>query len=398
MPSETNSAKTSVSTLRLTFILAALTAFAPLSTDMYLASFSSLAATFATDEGRVQLSLSVFFFGLSVGQLIYGPLIDRFGRKPPLIVGLVVFTLASVAIVVVPTVDGFIALRLFQALGGCAGMVVSRAVVSDLFDERGTARFLSQMMLVQGLAPILAPLLGGYILAVAPWEGIFAVLALFGAGCIVAAARGLPETLPPERRQAAGLAGIGRAFGKVLADRAFMAPTLAGAFAAASLFAFISGSPFVYMQLHGVSQQHYGWLFGFNAFGMILASQFNRLLLRWLSTRTVMVGALLFNMTMAVVLVVFAAQASLPVLVGLLWLCLATGPLIGANAMAIAMSRAGDHRGTASSVMGVTQFAVAGLASAAVGLLHDGTVYPMVGIILAGGVLASLAYVTGRHA
>ncbi|PIP01099.1 multidrug effflux MFS transporter [Pleomorphomonas carboxyditropha] len=398
MPSETNSAKTSVSTLRLTFILAALTAFAPLSTDMYLASFSSLAATFATDEGRVQLSLSVFFFGLSVGQLIYGPLIDRFGRKPPLIVGLVVFTLASVAIVVVPTVDGFIALRLFQALGGCAGMVVSRAVVSDLFDERGTARFLSQMMLVQGLAPILAPLLGGYILAVAPWEGIFAVLALFGAGCIVAAARGLPETLPPERRQAAGLGGIGRAFGKVLADRAFMAPTLAGAFAAASLFAFISGSPFVYMQLHGVSQQHYGWLFGFNAFGMILASQFNRLLLRWLSTRTVMVGALLFNMTMAVVLVVFAAQASLPVLVGLLWLCLATGPLIGANAMAIAMSRAGDHRGTASSVMGVTQFAVAGLASAAVGLLHDGTVYPMVGIILAGGVLASLAYVTGRHA
>jgi len=184
----------------------------------------------------------------------------------------------------------------------------------------------------------------------------------------------------------------------VLADRAFMAPTLAGAFAAASLFAFISGSPFVYMQLHGVSQQHYGWLFGFNALGMILASQFNRLLLGWLSTRTVMVGALLFNMTMAVVLVVFAAQASLPVLVGLLWLCLATGPLIGANAMAIAMSRAGDHRGTASSVMGVTQFAVAGLASAAVGLLHNGTIYPMVGIILAGGVLASLAYVTGRRA
>ena len=246
-----------VSTISLTFILAALTAFAPLSTDMYLASFSSLADTFATDEGRVQLSLSVFFFGLSVGQLIYGPLIDRFGRKPPLIAGLVVFTLASAAIVAAPTVDSFIALRLVQALGGCAGMVVSRAVVADLFDERGSARFLSQMMLVQGLAPIVAPLIGGYILAVAPWQAIFAVLALFGVGCVIAATRGLPETLPPERRHAAGPGGIARAFGRVLADRAFMAPALSGAFAAASLFAFISGSPYVYMQLHGVSQQDY---------------------------------------------------------------------------------------------------------------------------------------------
>lgn len=387
-----------VSTISLTFILAALTAFAPLSTDMYLASFSSLADTFATDEGRVQLSLSVFFFGLAVGQLIYGPLVDRFGRKPPLIAGLVVFTLASAAIVVVPTVDGFIALRLLQALGGCAGMVVSRAVVADLFDERGSARFLSQMMLVQGLAPIVAPLMGGYILAVAPWQAIFVVLALFGIGCIIAAMRGLPETLSPERRHAAGPKGIARAFGRVLADRAFMAPALSGAFAAASLFAFISGSPYVYMQLHGVSQQDYGWLFGFNAFGMILASQVNRLLLRWFTTRAVMGGALAFNVAMAALLVIFAAKASLPLLVGLLWLCLASGPLIGANAMAIAMSRAGEHRGTASSVMGVTQFAVAGLASAAVGLLHNGTVYPMVGIILAGGVFASLAYVLGRPA
>jgi DHA1 family bicyclomycin/chloramphenicol resistance-like MFS transporter len=387
-----------VSTVSLTFILAALTAFAPLSIDMYLASFSGIADTFATDEGRVQLSLSVFFFGLSVGQLIYGPLIDRFGRKPPLIAGLVVFTLASAAIVAAPTVDSFIALRLVQALGGCAGMVVSRAVVADLFDERGSARFLSQMMLVQGLAPIVAPLVGGYILAVAPWQAIFAVLALFGVGCVIAATRGLPETLPPERRHAAGPGGIARAFGRVLADRAFMAPALSGAFAAASLFAFISGSPYVYMQLHGVSQQDYGWLFGFNAFGMILASQVNRLLLRWFTARAVMVGALAFNVAMAAVLVVFAAEASLPLLVGLLWLCLASGPLIGANAMAIAMSRAGEHRGTASSVMGVTQFAVASLASAAVGLLHDGTVYPMVGIILAGGVFASLAYVLGRRA
>jgi DHA1 family bicyclomycin/chloramphenicol resistance-like MFS transporter len=387
-----------VSTVSLTFILAALTAFAPLSIDMYLASFSGIAATFATDEGRVQLSLSVFFFGLSVGQLIYGPLIDRFGRKPPLIAGLMVFTAASAAIVAAPTVDSFIALRLVQALGGCAGMVVSRAVVADLFDERGSARFLSQMMLVQGLAPIVAPLMGGYILAVAPWQAIFAVLALFGVGCVVAATRGLPETLPPERRHAAGPRGIARAFGRVLADRAFMAPALSGAFAAASLFAFISGSPYVYMQLHGVSQQDYGWLFGFNAFGMILASQVNRLLLRWFTTRAVMVGALAFNVAMAAVLMVFAAEASLPLLVGLLWLCLASGPLIGANAMAIAMSRAGEHRGTASSVMGVTQFAVASLASAAVGLLHDGTVYPMVGIILAGGVFASLAYVLGRRA
>ncbi len=391
-------ASVKLNTLSLTLILAALTAFAPLSTDMYLASFSSLAETFGTDEGRVQLSLSVFFFGLSVGQLIYGPLVDRFGRKPPLIAGLVIFTLASAAIVVAPTVESFIALRLCQALGGCAGMVVSRAIVADLFDEHGSARFLSQMMLVQGLAPIVAPLLGGYILAVAPWEAIFVVLTLFGVGCLVATLRGLPETLPPDRRHAVGIAGIGRAFGEVIANRAFMAPALSGAFAAACIFAFITGSPFVYMHLHGVDQQHYGWLFGLNAFGMIVASQLNRLLLRWFSTRRVMAGALAFNVAMGIVLVALAADVPLPMLVALLMLCLSTGPLIGANSTAIAMSHVGAHRGTASSVLGVMQFAVASLASAAVGLLHNGTVYPMVGIILAGGVLASLAYYMGRHA
>ncbi|CAI9399739.1 Bicyclomycin resistance protein [Pleomorphomonas sp. T1.2MG-36] len=391
-------ASVKLNTLSLTFILAALTAFAPLSTDMYLASFSSLAETFGTDEGRVQLSLSVFFFGLSVGQLIYGPLVDRFGRKPPLIAGLLIFTLASAAIVVAPTVESFIALRLCQALGGCAGMVVSRAIVADLFDERGSARFLSQMMLVQGLAPIVAPLLGGYILAVAPWEAIFVVLTLFGIGCLLAATRGLPETLPPERRHAQGIGGVVRAFGEVFANRSFMAPALSGAFAAACIFAFITGSPFVYMHLHGVGQQHYGWLFGLNACGMIVASQVNRLLLRRFSTRAVMAGALTFNVTMGLVLVVTAANAPLPLLVALLMLCLSTGPLIGANSTAIAMSHVGAHRGTASSVLGVMQFAVASLASAAVGLLHNGTVYPMVGIILAGGGLASLAYYMGRRA
>ncbi len=386
-----------IGSLGLTLILGSLSAFAPLSTDMYLASFSSLAESFATDEGRVQLSLSVFFFGLSVGQLIYGPLVDRFGRKPPLVAGLTIFTLASAAITVVPTVEGFIVLRLCQALGGCAGMVVSRAVVADLFDERGSARFLSQMMLIQGLAPIVAPLLGGYILAVAPWQAIFVVLTLFGIGCLVAS-RALPETLPPERRHAVGVIGIVRAFGAVLGNRAFMAPALSGAFAAACIFAFITGSSFVYMRLHGVSQQHYGWLFGLNACGMIVASQVNRLLLRWFSTRQVMVGALVFNVTMGVVLVAMAADAPLPLLVALLMLCLSTGPLIGANSMAIAMSQIATHRGTASSVLGVMQFAVASCASAAVGLLHNGTVYPMVGIILAGGMLASLAYFMGRRA
>ena len=195
-----------------------------------------------------------------------------------------------------------------------------------------------------------------------------------------------------------GIAGIGRAFGEVIANRAFMAPALSGAFAAACIFAFITGSPFVYMHLHGVDQQHYGWLFGLNAFGMIVASQLNRLLLRWFSTRKVMAGALAFNVVMGIVLVALAADVPLPLLVALLMLCLSTGPLIGANSTAIAMSHVGAHRGTASSVLGVMQFAVASLASAAVGLLHNGTVYPMVGIIFAGGALASLAYYMGRHA
>lgn len=382
---------------RLTLILGALTAFAPLATDMYLASFPALAASFHTDSGSVQLGLSVFFVGLAVGQLLYGPLIDRFGRKGPLLIGITLFAATSLLLVFAPDIESFIGLRLLQALGGCAGMIVSRAVISDLFDEREAARVLSLMMTVQGLAPILAPILGGYILAFADWRAIFLFLTGFGLLCLGATLALLPETLPRQERRPANILRVLKAYAYLLADRRFIVPTLVGSFALGGIFAFISGSPFVFMELYRVSPQHYGWLFGANAFGMIVAAQLNRILLHRFSPTGILAGAIGFQI--AAILAALAALASgslvlflLPLLAGL-----ATIPLIAANATAIGMAASGDHAGSASGIIGVLQFGVAGLISALVGLLHDGTALPMVGGILVCGLLAGGILLFGRR-
>jgi DHA1 family bicyclomycin/chloramphenicol resistance-like MFS transporter len=382
---------------RLTLILGALTAFAPFATDMYLSSFPSIARDLAADPGQVQLTLSVFFFGLAAGQLLYGPLSDRLGRRRPLLAGIALFVASSGLVVVVPDILGFVALRLLQAVGGCAGMVISRAIIGDLFEWKTAARVLATLMLVQGMGPILAPILGGYILTLAGWRMIFWFLVLFGALCFAAVLFLIPETLPEDRRRREGLGRMLRTFGTLLVRREFIIPTLAGGLAVGEIFAFISGSPYVLMTLYGRNQQEYGWLFGLNALGMTATAYVGRILLRHFSPRQVLAGALGVNLGLAAVLLALARTPSLVLFMLPLSMCLAMNPVIGATSTAMAMNAGRDASGSASAIIGVTQFGFASLASALVGLLHNGTPYPMTGVILCCGLAAVLVAYFGSR-
>ncbi|MGA9662488.1 MAG: multidrug effflux MFS transporter, partial [Pseudomonas alloputida] len=254
--------------LRMVLILGALSAFGPLAIDFYLPAFPAMAQAFATDEKHVQATLAAYFLGLSIGQLAYGPVADRFGRRKPLMFGVTLFTLASLACAYAPNLDTLVVARFIQALGGCAGMVLSRAIVSDKCDPVASAKVFSQLMLVMGLAPILAPMLGGVLVNLAGWQSIFLALSLFSAGCLLAVSLGLPESLP-EHIPRQPLSGALRQYLRLLADRVFLGHALTGGIAIAGMFAYIAGSPFVFIKLYGVPAEHYGWLFGTNAAGFI---------------------------------------------------------------------------------------------------------------------------------
>ena len=252
--------------------LGALSAFGPLAIDFYLPAFPAMAQAFGTDEKHVQTTLAAYFLGLSLGQLAYGPVADRFGRRTPLLFGITLFTLASLACAYAPNLQTLVLARFVQALGGCAGMVLSRAIVSDKCDPVASAKVFSQLMLVMGLAPILAPMLGGVLVNVSGWQSIFLALSLFSAACLLAVSLGLPESLPPDMPRQP-LSGALRQYLRLLGDRVFTGHALTGGIAIAGMFAYIAGSPFVFIKLYGVPAEHYGWLFGTNAAGFILMAQ-----------------------------------------------------------------------------------------------------------------------------
>jgi len=370
------------SVARLTLILGALAAFAPLATDMYLASFPALVRHFRTDMTHVQNSVSVFFLGLAAGQLFYGPLIDRFGRRIPLLAGEVLFTVSSLALILVPHIDQFLAVRLLQAIGGCSGMVVGRAVIQDLFAEREAAGVLSGVMMVQAIAPIAAPVLGAYLLEFGGWRSIFMLLTLFGAACCGVTAWGLPETLPSSGRRREGIGPMILVYLGLLGQRSFVVPAVVGGLGISSMFAFIAGSPFVFMTLYGASARQYGLLFALNALASVIFAQGNRYLLRRFPVHLVFSGAIVVNLVAAAALLAVAGVHSLPVFLLPLWFVVATVPVLGANSTAIAMAASSDRAGSASGLIGVMQFGMASIASALVGLFANGTAYPMIGVML----------------
>ncbi|QAY90035.1 multidrug effflux MFS transporter [Pseudomonas sp. ACM7] len=379
-------------------ILGALSAFGPLAIDFYLPAFPAMALAFGTDEKHVQLTLAAYFLGLSIGQLAYGPVADRFGRRIPLLTGVGLFTAASLACAYAPNLEWLIGARFVQALGGCAGMVIARAIVSDKCDAVGSAKVFSQLMLVMGLAPILAPMLGGLLVNTTGWQSIFLVLTGFSALAGLAVALGLPESLPAHvPRQP--LSGALRQYGRLLSDPVYLGHALTGGIAIAGMFAYIAGSPFVFIKLYGVPPEHFGWLFGTNAAGFILVAQLNARLLAkrgpaFLLVRTVWiyVGA---GLALLAVSSLHTAQLW-PLLIPL-FVCIASLGCILPNASACAMNGQGARAGSASAMLGCLQFSVAAGAAALVGVLHDGSAMPMAMVIsLCGVLVVSVAMLTRR--
>ncbi len=370
-------------------ILGTIVAIGPMSIDMYLPSLPTLQSDFGVDAGAAQLTLSAYFLGLAIGQIAYGPVADRYGRRGPLLFGLALYVVASLLCAIAPNVEVLSVSRFVQAVGGCSGMIVTRAMVRDRFEPQDMARILSAMVLVMGVAPILAPLAGGQILGWFGWRAIFVVLALFGTACLAAAWFGLPETLA-ERGAPLSLRSVTGGYLRMLRHRRFMGYALAGGTASAGMFAYISGAAFVFIEVFGVSPDRFGLFFGANAFGLIVVSQANSWLLRRFRAEYILRGALSVFAGAGLVLLLTASTGW-----GGLWgvavplfICISSLGCSFPNATACAMAPFGDRAGLASALMGTLQFTVAAFAGAAVGQLHDGTAWSMALVVAACGVSA----------
>jgi DHA1 family bicyclomycin/chloramphenicol resistance-like MFS transporter len=357
---------------RLALILGALTALGPLGIDMYLPAFPALAAELRATPAEVQRTLAAFLAGLALGQLFFGPLSDRLGRRRPLFVGLILYAVASAACAVAGDAGSLAWLRLAQALGGCAGMVISRAVVRDLCDERGMVRMGAMLMLVMGVAPILAPMLGGWLLGLVGWRGIFWVLAGYAAIFLACSAVFLPESLPAEGRRRDGPAAILAVYLSILRDRRFLSHALAGALPMTGLFAYLFASPTVLMETHGLAPMGYGLVFGANSVGLILASQVIARLVRRVPPARLLPPALLCSALAGLSVPAAVATGALPPLLAALFLYLSTMGAVLPLASALAMGPLGRVAGSGSAVLGTMQFGGGALVGAALGAAGGG--------------------------
>ncbi|MEU8113985.1 multidrug effflux MFS transporter [Micromonospora sp. NPDC048947] len=375
---------------QLVLVLGALIAIGPLTIDMYLPALPAITAGLETTETAVQLTLTGTLVGLALGQLLIGPLSDVVGRRVPLLAGLAAHIVASVLCVFAPNIGVLGGLRVLQGLGVAAATVVATAVVRDLFSGASFARIFSRLMLVMGLAPILAPTLGSALLSWTDWRGVFAALAVLGALLIVVAALRLPETLPVARRRHGGVRATLRDYRGLVNDRAFVGLVLVAGLAMAALFAYVSGSSFVLQQEYGLDEQQFGIAFGAGAVGLIGATQFNVRLLRRYTPQQILVSALIAGTAAGLLLIMFAATGvgGLGTLLASLWLVLAAAGLALPNAPALAMSRHSEAAGTAAALLGAVQFGIGAVSAPLAGLFGTGSV-PMA-IVIAGGMAAAL--------
>ncbi|ENV96450.1 hypothetical protein F937_00156 [Acinetobacter calcoaceticus ANC 3680] len=340
-------------------LLALLTALGPLSIDMYLPALPQMAHDFGVSTQMVANTLPAYFFGLAVGQLVYGPLSDRIGRKKPLYFGLALYAVASLFCVLATNEWGLIAARILQALGGCVGVVMARAAIRDRLDVQGSAQAFSSMMIVMGLAPILAPMIGAWILIWFPWQAIFIALSIVGAICWLCVHFFFKETLAIDKRLKLSPYQVVTLYGAIFKDASFRLPMFAGCLTGAALFCYISSAPAVFMDQYGLNQQEFAYAFGLNAFGIMLMSSLNKhLTSRVEITKRLKAGSLV-QVTGAIIVFIAGLIPAAPLWLVMLGLFLAISGigLTGPNAMALAMSKQGARAGTASAIMGSMQFA-----------------------------------------
>ncbi|MFG2830580.1 multidrug effflux MFS transporter [Streptomyces sp. NPDC048434] len=383
--------------LLVTLVLGGLTAVPPLSMDMYLPALPQVTAALHSPAATVQLTLTTCLAGMALGQMIVGPMSDKWGRRRPLLAGMVIYVLATALCALAPTAELLIACRLLQGLAGASGIVIARAVVRDLYDGVAMARFFSTLMLISGVAPVVAPLIGGQILQITDWRGVFVVLTVVGVALTLLVWRRLDETLAPERRHSGGLGQTLRTMRDLLADRAFSGYLLVGAFAFAALFAYISASPFVVQEIYGASPQTFSLLFGINSVGLVLVGQFNGKVLvgrvgldKVLGTGLAVValaGAGLLVMSSGV----FGRVGLVPVAAGLFVLMAAMG-LVMPSTNTLALLRTPHAAGSASALLGTSTFLLGSVASPLVGIAGERTALPMALVQLSCAILALVSF------
>lgn len=365
------------------FVLGSLAAIGPLSIDMYLPSLPSLTTDLNTSASLAQLTITAFLLGISLGQLFMGSLSDIRGRRIPLLIGLVVYAVASLLCVVYPSIGGLIALRFIQGLAGAAGVVISRAVVRDLYSGAELIKFLSLLMLVNGLGPVLAPVIGGQLLQFTSWRGAFVVLSIAGLLMFLAVFFGLKETLPSKRRSAGGFSNTLKTYRKLISDRNFIKFALPQGFVIAAMFAYISGSPFVIQNIYGASPQVFSLIFAVNGLGIILATYITGRLATKIDGVKLYVGGLtLAALSGLLLLLALLFKASLLVVLMPLFFVVSCVGIVATAGSALALENYGHAAGSASALLGLFSFIFGGIVAPLVGIGGSNNAIPM-GIIIA---------------
>lgn len=378
-------------------LMGALTAIGPLSIDMYLPAFPSIASSLGASSSDVERTLAAYLLGMASAQLVYGPLADRFGRKPPLYGAMLLYIVASASCALAPTVEFLTISRVFQAMGGAAGMVISRAVVRDHYNTQEAARALSMLMLVMGIAPILAPLLGAQILTFAGWRGIFATITLLGILLLWTLSKVMLESLPRERQVKLSWANILHTYAGLLTHRRFLAFALSGGLASGTMFAYIVGSPRLFIEHFGASPQTYGLLFGLNAASLIVGSQVSARLLKTHTPMKILPWALAGMMTAGVLALSLALLeiATLTTIMSCMLFFMFCHGFVGPNSAALALSDQGHQLGSASAMMGTLSISCGALAGFIISLMQAPGPLPLA-LMMAG--CTTLACLTGAIA
>jgi len=368
--------------LTIAMILGSLSALGPLSIDMYLPAFPQIADELNTSVSLTQLSLTACLIGLALGQLVIGPLSDVRGRRGPLIAGMLVYAIVSVLCIFSTTIWSFIALRFLQGLAGAAGLVVSRASVRDLYSGPDLIKFLATLMIINGAAPILAPIIGGEVLNYTSWRGVFGVLSAFGIIMLIGISIALKETLPVERRSRGGLMNTIRTFGMLIKDASFMGYVMTQGFVMGAMFAYISGSSFVLQGIYGVSIREYSLIFGLNGLGIVIAGQIAGRFAHKIPAKKLLTTGLMMNGTGALLLLI-ATLLDLPLVfvIVALFLIVSSVGLISTTSTSLALEEQGQRAGSASALLGTISFVFGGIIAPLVGMGGESTALPMAIII-----------------
>lgn len=380
-------------------MLGSLTALGPFSIDMYLPGFPAIARDLNTTAAKVSLSLSGYFIGISVGQLLYGPLLDRFGRKIPLFIGLVVYIIASAGCAYATTIDSLIVMRVIQAIGSCAAAVASVAMVRDLFPVKDNAKVFSLLLLVVGVSPMIAPTIGGYVTAAFGWQAVFIILTGMGIAILLATVLWLPDSYKPDKSLSLKPRPILLNFWAVLREPQFYTYAFTGAIAFAGLFAYVSGSPLVFMEVFHTDEKVYGWIFAFLSVGFIGSSQLNTLFLRKYSSQQIVNTALICQVAVGSIFLAAALNGllTLPITIGFLFLFLCCIGFTNPNAAALSLAPFSKNAGSASALMGAVQMGMGTLISVLISMFEVPSATPMVAAMAGSAALALIVLQLGKR-